>query len=89
MCNEVCFRFTIHSVNLSNKPSATGYHSKKINFSRKNLCFPSQDGRQHLATVVVREDVEVHLHALQSMTEQFQLCEWGTVMLENCIIVQK
>jgi hypothetical protein len=23
------------------------------------------------------EDVEVHLHALQTMTEQFQLCEWG------------
>jgi hypothetical protein len=33
------------------------------------------------------KDVEVHLHALQTMAEQFQLCEWGTVILENCIIV--
>jgi hypothetical protein len=24
-----------------------------------------------------REDAEIHLHALQSMTEQFQLCERG------------
>jgi hypothetical protein len=24
-----------------------------------------------------REDVEVHLHTLQTMTKQFQLCEWG------------
>jgi hypothetical protein len=27
--------------------------------------------------VLAREDAEVHLHALQMMTEQFQLCEWG------------
>jgi hypothetical protein len=27
--------------------------------------------------VLAREDVEVHLHALQTMTEQFQLCERG------------
>jgi hypothetical protein len=27
--------------------------------------------------VLAREDAEVHLHALQTMTEQFQLCEWG------------
>jgi hypothetical protein len=27
--------------------------------------------------VLAREDVEVHVHALQTMTEQFQLCEWG------------
>jgi hypothetical protein len=27
--------------------------------------------------VLAREDVEIHLHALQTMTEQFQLCEWG------------
>jgi hypothetical protein len=27
--------------------------------------------------VLAREDVEVHVHALKSMTEQFQLCEWG------------
>jgi hypothetical protein len=24
-----------------------------------------------------REDVKVHLHAVETMTEQFQLCEWG------------
>jgi hypothetical protein len=23
------------------------------------------------------EDAEVQLHVLQTMTEQFQLCEWG------------
>jgi hypothetical protein len=38
--------------------------------------------------VLDREDV-VYLYALQTMTEQFQLCEWGTVALENCIIVRK
>jgi hypothetical protein len=27
--------------------------------------------------VLVKEDVEVHLHALQTMTEQFQVCELG------------
>jgi hypothetical protein len=27
--------------------------------------------------VLAREDVEVHLHALQTMTEPFQLCELG------------
>jgi hypothetical protein len=26
-----------------------------------------------------QEDVEVHLHALQTMNEQFQLCEWGAL----------
>jgi hypothetical protein len=30
-----------------------------------------------VVTVLAREDVEVHLHALQAMTEEFQLCEWG------------
>jgi hypothetical protein len=30
-----------------------------------------------LVIVLAREDVEVHLHALQIMTEEFQLCEWG------------
>jgi hypothetical protein len=39
-----------------------------------------------MVSVLVREDVEVHLHALQTVTEQFQLCEWGTVVLENCIV---
>jgi hypothetical protein len=34
--------------------------------------------------VLAREYVEVHLHALQIMTEQFQLCEWGMAVLENC-----
>jgi hypothetical protein len=27
--------------------------------------------------VIVKEHIEVHLHALQTMTKQFQLCEWG------------
>jgi hypothetical protein len=27
--------------------------------------------------VLAREDVEVNFHALQTMAEQFQLCEWG------------
>jgi hypothetical protein len=27
--------------------------------------------------VLAREDVEVHLHALQTMNEQFLLCVWG------------
>jgi hypothetical protein len=27
--------------------------------------------------VLARENAEVHLHALQTMTKQFQLCEWG------------
>jgi hypothetical protein len=27
--------------------------------------------------MLAREDVEVHLHALQTTTEQFQLCEGG------------
>jgi hypothetical protein len=26
--------------------------------------------------MLAREDVEAHLHALQTMTEQFQQCEW-------------
>jgi hypothetical protein len=29
------------------------------------------------------EDAEVNLHALQTMTEQFQLCEWGHRRLGN------
>jgi hypothetical protein len=36
---------------------------------------------------MAREDVEVHLHALQTMTEQFQLCELGNgrlAKLRNC-----
>jgi hypothetical protein len=32
--------------------------------------------------VLAREDTEVHLHALQTMIEQFQLCEsWKTASL--------
>jgi hypothetical protein len=27
--------------------------------------------------MLAKEDAEVHLHAPQTMTEQFQLCEWG------------
>jgi hypothetical protein len=26
--------------------------------------------------VLVKEDVEVHLRALETVTEEFQLCEW-------------
>jgi hypothetical protein len=33
--------------------------------------------------MLVREDVEVHLHALQTMKEQFQLCEWGHYRFEK------
>jgi hypothetical protein len=42
-----------------------------------------------LVIVLAREDVEVHVHVLQTMTEQFQMCEWGTVVLENFVIVSK
>jgi hypothetical protein len=31
----------------------------------------------NLVTGICRDDVEVHVHALQRMTEHFQLCEWG------------
>jgi hypothetical protein len=34
-------------------------------------------------TVLAREDAEVHLHALQTMTEQFKLCEW-----EQCLLAK-
>jgi hypothetical protein len=27
--------------------------------------------------VLAREDADVHHHVVQTMTEQFQLCEWG------------
>jgi hypothetical protein len=30
-----------------------------------------------------REDAEVHLHALHTMTEQFQMCEWGYCLLRK------
>jgi hypothetical protein len=33
--------------------------------------------------VLAKEDVEVHLHALQTMTKQFQLCELGLYHLEK------
>jgi hypothetical protein len=32
-----------------------------------------------LVIVLAREDAEVNRHALQTMTEQFQLCEGDTV----------
>jgi hypothetical protein len=35
--------------------------------------------------VLAREDVEVHFHALPTMTEQFQLCKWGIVVFINNI----
>jgi hypothetical protein len=31
----------------------------------------------NLVTVLLKKDADVHLHALQTITEQFQLCEWG------------
>jgi hypothetical protein len=31
----------------------------------------------NLVIVLAREDTEIHLHDLQIMIEQFQLCEWG------------
>jgi hypothetical protein len=31
--------------------------------------------------MLAREDVEVPFQALQTMTEQFQLCEWGHIQL--------
>jgi hypothetical protein len=37
--------------------------------------------------MLAREDVEVNLHAVETMTEQFQLCEWGTVVMENYVVV--
>jgi hypothetical protein len=30
-----------------------------------------------MVTVLAREDTEVYLHALQTMTEHFQLFKWG------------
>jgi hypothetical protein len=39
--------------------------------------------------VLIGEDVEVYLDALQTMTEQFQLSDGGIVVLENCIVVPK
>jgi hypothetical protein len=39
--------------------------------------------------VLAREDAEVHFHAPQTMIEQFQLCEWGIVVLENRIVLRK
>jgi hypothetical protein len=38
-------------------------------------------------TVLAKED-DVHLHALSTMTEKLQLCEWGIVISENCITLQ-
>jgi hypothetical protein len=39
--------------------------------------------------VLAKEDAEVHLHALQTMIEQFQPYECGNAVLENCILVRK
>jgi hypothetical protein len=32
------------------------------------------------ATVLAREDVDVHFHAVQAATDQFQLCEGGQAL---------
>jgi hypothetical protein len=42
-----------------------------------------------LVTVLAREDIEVHLHPLQAMTEQFQLYEWGHCHIAKCFVVRK
>jgi hypothetical protein len=39
--------------------------------------------------MLAREDVEVQLHSLQTMTEQIQPCEYGIFILEKNIIVWK
>jgi hypothetical protein len=37
--------------------------------------------------VLAREDAEVHFHAIQTMTEQFQLyVNGGIVVLEKCVV---
>jgi hypothetical protein len=41
-----------------------------------------------MVIVPAREDVEV-LHALQTMSEQFQLCEGGIVVLETASLFGK
>jgi hypothetical protein len=43
----------------------------------------------NVVIVLAKEDVEVDLHAQRAMIVQFHLCEWGTVVLKNCIVVQK
>jgi hypothetical protein len=43
----------------------------------------------NLVIMLARKDVEGYLHALQTMTEQLQMSEWGTVILENCIVFRK
>jgi hypothetical protein len=43
----------------------------------------------NLVTVLAREDGEVHIHVLQAVTEQFQLCEWGHCRLRNWIAVRE
>jgi hypothetical protein len=37
--------------------------------------------------MLAREDAEVHLHALQNITEQFQPCEWGHCHLEKTALL--
>jgi hypothetical protein len=39
--------------------------------------------------VLAREDVKVHLHAHQTVTEQIQLCVCGSVILENLFFQNK
>jgi hypothetical protein len=38
---------------------------------------------------LAKDDVEVHLHALQTITEQFQLFDWGQYRFGKCIVVCK
>jgi hypothetical protein len=41
-----------------------------------------------MVIMLAKEDVEVHLHALQTMIEQFQLCERGHCLvgkLHRCL----
>jgi hypothetical protein len=39
--------------------------------------------------MLATEYVEVQFHALQTMTEQFQLCDGDNVVLKNCIVARK
>lgn len=43
----------------------------------------------NLVILLAREVAGVHLHALQTVTEQFKLCKWGNEVLENCFVTLK
>jgi hypothetical protein len=43
----------------------------------------------NVVIMMAKEDVEVYLHVLQTMTEHIQLCGQGLVVLKDCIIVRE